>query len=110
MNGLPFPLGRFTEAEWLAAYRQFLSDEEATGHAADLSMITEDNAWRIDISEVDLAYLSLVSADLSDRVARYRRDVYAANGDVSVEDRGLAGRRELRWEQLRAELRKRLER
>ena len=67
---LPFPFGLFTEAEWHAAYRFCLDEADAEQQAASNAAVTAAEAERTHISEVDLAFLSLVSEDLGGRVAR----------------------------------------
>jgi hypothetical protein len=102
---LPFPVGRFSEREWRAAYRFSLDEADAAREAAWNAAVTADQAEHVGISEVDLAYLSLVSADLAERVEAFRRDSLA-NHDVPLDDVGLAERREKEWEELRAHLRR----
>jgi hypothetical protein len=105
MRFLPFPVGRFSESEWRAAYRFSLDEVDAAREAAWNAAVTADQAEHAGISEVDLAYLSLVSADLAERVEAFRRDSLA-NHDVRLDDVGLAERREKEWEELRAHLRR----
>lgn len=104
---LPFPAGRFSEDEWRAAYRFMLDEEDAAREAAWNVAITPDVAERTSISEVDLAYLSLVSDDLAQRVTAFRRE--ALGGDVAPDDAGTVELREKDWEELRAHLRRGLD-
>ena len=73
---LAFPLftGRFTEAEWYAVYRTSLSHEDASREARDLSGIDPSAAWRVSVSALDLAIMSLLSPNLERRVEDYLRD------------------------------------
>ena len=105
---LPFPTGRFTEDEWRAAYRFTLAEEDAAREAAWNVSVTPDVAERTSISEVDLAYLSLVSDDLAQRVAAFRRESLPGH-DVAPDDAGIARLREKEWEELRAHLRRELD-
>jgi hypothetical protein len=101
----PFPIGRFSKAEWLAAYRLWLDDADAEREAASCAAITPEEAERVSISEVDLIYLSFVSEDLAARVEQFRREV-TARENVPLDDRGIAEEEEAEWEELRAHLRK----
>lgn len=104
-NFYPFPIGRFSKAEWLAAYRLWLDEADAERQAASNAAITPEDAERVSISEVDLAYLSFVSGDLAARVDQFRKDV-TWRAFVSLDDRGIAEENEAEWEALRAHLRK----
>lgn len=88
-NFIPFPVGRFTEAEWRTAYRFCLDEADAAREAASNASITEDEAGRISISECDLAYLSFVSRGLADRVEAFRREVLRRRF-IPLDDRGIA--------------------
>ena len=101
----PFPFGRFSEAEWLAAYRLCLAEADAVREAAWNAAVTADQAETIRISEVDLAFLSLLSTELADRVAAFRHECIARSF-VPMDDIGIADAREKEWEQLREQLRR----
>ena len=105
---LPFPAGRFSEHEWRAAYRFMLDEEDAAREAAWNVTVTPDVAEWTSISEVDLAYLSLVSDDLAQRVAAFRRESFLGR-DVAPDDGDTAQLREKEWEELRAHLRRELD-
>ena len=108
-NFYPFPIGRFSEAEWLAAYRLWLDEADAEREAASNSAIMPEEAERVSISEVDLAYLSFVSEDLTARVDQFRKEV-TRRANVPLDDRGIAEASEVEWEELCAHLRKSIRR
>jgi hypothetical protein len=108
MNFLPFPFGWFTEAEWRAAYRFYLDEADAAREAAWNAAVTTDQAEQIGISETDLAFLSLVSAELAERVAAFRRELSILRS-AQLDDRGIAEARDVEWEELRAHLRRSIE-
>lgn len=102
---LPFPFGLFTRAEWESAYRLYMPENDAKHQAAFNSQITAAEARRIDISEVDLAYLSLVSDDLAARVTAFRSEVHSVS-TPRQDDVGIAESREAAWQALREHLRR----
>jgi hypothetical protein len=101
----PFPFGRFTEGDWLAAYQLCLDEADAVREAAWHAAVTAEEAETISISEADLVYLSLVSTELAGRVAAFRREVLS-RPFVPMDDRGISEAREREWETLRSELRR----
>jgi hypothetical protein len=96
---LAFPLftGRFTEAEWYAVYRTSLSHEDALREARDLSGIDPSEAWRVSVSALDLAIMSLLSPNLERRVDDYLRD---AQERLKVDPATMADI-EAEWQRLR---------
>jgi hypothetical protein len=109
MNAYPFPRGKFSESEWRASFSLFMSQADAEAEARDRANIGANEAERTTISEVDLAYLSLVSDDLAKRVDDYRREV-SARPFIPLDDVGLAEEREKKWIELKDHLRRGLQR
>ena len=80
-----------------------MSEVEAESEASERANLQILPGQRIDISEVDLAYLSLVSSDLEQRVNAHRREFMPRL--VELDDVGLAEERERAWIELKAHLR-----
>jgi hypothetical protein len=103
-EGLPFPVGRFTEREWYVAYRFILDEEDARREARYNAGVTQPGTDTIDIMETDLALLSLVSDDVAARVDDYRREIYSML--ALMDNAEVMAARETHWEELRSHLRR----
>ena len=80
-----------------------MSARDAASEATSRAELSPTEASRTSISEVDLAYLSLVSPELEERVNEYRRQ--CAPESPHLDDRGMAEERERRWVLLKDHLR-----
>lgn len=105
----PFPFGKFTESEWKAAYGLFMNDSDASRQASFNVNCLFDPQKPTDISEVDLAYLSLVSDELSARVDAHRREM-VPQWALSLDDAAIVAARDQNWLELRTQLARGLDR
>jgi hypothetical protein len=99
-----FPAGRFTYAEWLAAYRLFVDEDRATEMAQYAASISPDD-HNASIGETDLIYLSLVSEAVARRVNEFREELRRTR---SPEARKIGDELDDRWERMRAFFRGRI--
>ena len=81
-----------------------MKEREAAAEAEFRAALTESMASRTSISEVDLAYLSLVSRELEERVNQYRRECLPES--PHLDDVGIAEDREKEWVELKDYLRR----
>jgi hypothetical protein len=101
LNAVPFPYGRFTEAEWFAAFALSLPPEDAAREAAFYASLDARETPLVVIDPSTLACLALVSPALAARVEAYRR---GAAG--SLAGPALAPAAEQAWRQLLRTLRR----